>query len=168
MTLGLPEDDPATSAPSVSGRATRPDGYLGNSPLRVRVYNDKEMKEDVLLFDKDGQLDRGDVFEIFASTVGEDKLKSDISFFVDGRKETLHTSCSRPLGPGVRTSDGTFVVTDGRDRTGLRLCPGGGGGGQNTPVPRCILLGRVRIGTRKLRVRCSSTATRGNCRQGRR
>ena len=115
-------------------------GYLGNSPARVRVYNDKDMKEDALLFDsetydEDGQLDRGDVFEIFASAVGEEKLKSDISFFVDGSKETLHTSCSRPLGPGVRTSGGTFVVTDGRDRAGLRLCPGGGDGGQLSLCP---------------------------------
>jgi len=106
-------------------------GYLGNSPARVRVYNDKDQKADALLFDStdfddDGRLDRGDTFTISASTVDEDKLKSDISLFVGETKETLHTSCSRPLGPGVRTSGGTFVVVSGQDRAGLNLCPGGG------------------------------------------
>ena len=57
--------------------------------------------------------------------VGQDKkgtLGTEIKIFVDGDLNTkIHTSCSKPIGPGLVSGD--FEVIDGYSRNGGRLCP---------------------------------------------
>jgi hypothetical protein len=56
---------------------------------------------------------------------GEDKkgtLSTEISIFVNGVLITkIHTSCSRPIGPGLVSGD--FEVISGRSKNGGLLCP---------------------------------------------
>jgi len=49
-------------------------------------------------------------------------LGSEISIFVDGELNTkIHTSCSRPIGPGQISGD--FEVIEGYSLRGGRICP---------------------------------------------
>jgi hypothetical protein len=61
---------------------------------------------------------------------GQDKdgtMGTNIEVWVNGVKNTdIHTSCSKPIGPGL--TYGAFTVTAGRSLKGGDLCPNGAGG----------------------------------------
>ncbi len=63
---------------------------------------------------------------------GKDKngtLGTEISIYVDGHLNTkIHTSCSRPIGPGLVSGD--FEVIEGYSKDGGLLCP-------IPPIPEC-------------------------------
>jgi hypothetical protein len=102
--------------------------YLGTSG-KVTVVNGKEnnfskIKAGDILFD--GQVNTNDEFTI-VPPAGDDKLKSDITIFVDGVFHTnIHTSCSKPIGPGSRYLN--FEVVEAYSRQGGLVCP----------VPDCL------------------------------
>jgi hypothetical protein len=62
----------------------------------------------------------GDQFT-FSGTGKKGTLGSEISIFVDGVLNTkIHTSCSKPIGPGLVSGD--FEVIEGYSRNGGPLC----------------------------------------------
>jgi hypothetical protein len=76
--------------------------------------------------------------------VGIDKngtLGTEISLYVNGiLNAKMHTSCSKPIGPGLVQGD--FLVIDGASRNGGLLCPaedepGGGGDGGGDDYDSC-------------------------------
>jgi hypothetical protein len=79
----------------------------------------KQKKDDVIVFDDTVQPNG-----IFSFS-GQDKkntLGTEIIVYVNGVENArLHTSCSKPIGPGVTAGD--FEVTDGSSRNGGKLCP---------------------------------------------
>ena len=58
----------------------------------------------------------------FVGTDSKGTLGTEISIFVDGDLNTqIHTSCSKPIGPGLVSGD--FEVISGASRNGGALCP---------------------------------------------
>ena len=95
-------------------------GYDGDAAATVTIYNSKNADPDKILFS--GTLSPGEEFTIRSSTLDERKFKSNISFYIDGAKDTeLHTSCSEPIGSGQEV--GGFTVVSGVDRMDNMLCP---------------------------------------------
>jgi hypothetical protein len=60
----------------------------------------------------------------FSGTDKNGTLGTEISFYVDGVLNTkIHTSCSKPIGPGLVSDSGDFEVIGGFSRNGGPLCP---------------------------------------------
>jgi len=48
-------------------------------------------------------------------------MGTEITIYVDGQeRERIHTSCSKPIGPGMFWGD--FELIEGHSRNGGRLC----------------------------------------------
>jgi len=76
-------------------------------------------KKDQVVFD--GTVRPGETFT-FSGTEKDGKLGTEIAIRVDGEDNTtLHTSCSKPIGPGLVSGD--FEVVAGRSKDGGPLCP---------------------------------------------
>jgi hypothetical protein len=75
-------------------------------------------KKDQVVFD--GTVQPGETFT-FSGTEKDGKLGTEITIRVDGEvNTTLHTSCSKPIGPGLVSGD--FEVVAGRSKDGGPLC----------------------------------------------
>ena len=62
--------------------------------------------------------------ESFSFVGADDKgtLSNEISIYVDDELNTkIHTSCSKPIGPGLISGD--FIVIEGESLDGGQLCP---------------------------------------------
>jgi hypothetical protein len=69
----------------------------------------------------DGVVQPGETFT-FSGIDKDGKLGTEITVTIDGRvNTTLHTSCSKPIGPGI--SSGDFEVVAGHSKDGGPLCP---------------------------------------------
>ncbi len=97
----------------------RYDGEIADAHI---VVEQKKVHDPVF----DGIVQPGESF----SFVGADKngtLGTEISIYVDDVLDTkIHTSCSKPIGPGLVA--GSFYVVTGASRKGGELCPITGGG----------------------------------------
>jgi hypothetical protein len=75
----------------------------------------------------DGTVQPGETFT-FSGTDRYGKLGTEITIKVNGQvNTTLHTSCSKPIGPGLVSGD--FEVVAGSSKDGGPLCPVPGPGG---------------------------------------
>jgi len=93
--------------------------YRGTLAANVIVYDDPNIKLDRILFQ--GLLQPGDRFSI-TPRPGQSRLNKDISIWIDGvLNARVHTSCSRPIGPGLIAGD--FVIVSGRSRENGLMCP---------------------------------------------
>ena len=91
------------------------DGATGT----IIVYNSKDNKGAILF---NNQVSAGDEFT-FTQPAGEDKMKSDISVYRDGiLVTTIHTSCSKPIGPGSVFVDFVVMQAFSKDRQ-AEVCP---------------------------------------------
>ena len=85
----------------------------------VKTKGKGKNKEGAVVFD--GTVMPGESF----SFTGNDKkgtLGTEITIYVDGNVNTkIHTSCSKPIGPGLIS--GSFEVISGSSREGGELCP---------------------------------------------
>ncbi len=89
--------------------------YSGGAAANVVV----EQKKEGVVFD--GAVAPGEAFT-FQGADKKGTLGTEISIKVDGAPNTkIHTSCSRPIGPGLVSGD--FLVLDGASRNGGLLCP---------------------------------------------
>lgn len=87
--------------------------YLGAAPALVAV----EQSGDPVF---EGTVDPLGVFTFFG-TDGNGTLGKEIEVFVDGSENVqIHTSCSKPIGPGLTFGD--FEVVSGRSLDGGLLC----------------------------------------------
>ncbi len=69
-----------------------------------------------------GYIEPGDNTFTFASADDNGTLGTEISIYVDGNLNTkIHTSCSKPIGPGLVSGD--FEVISGTSGNGGALCP---------------------------------------------
>lgn len=97
--------------------------FLGNDATDIVVREKggkggKGKKGNVIF---DGTVDGGDMFS-FDGVKKDGKLGSEISIFVDDVLNTkIHTSCSRPIGPGQISGD--FEIIEGYSLRGGRICP---------------------------------------------
>lgn len=95
--------------------------FLGTDSAEVTVTTKAEKK------------DKNDTGDLFRGTVapgeefsfsGLDKngtMGTEIQVYVDGELDTkIHTSCSKPIGPGMQFGD--FLVVSGRSLEGGELC----------------------------------------------
>ncbi|MCP3938133.1 MAG: DUF11 domain-containing protein, partial [Actinomycetia bacterium] len=74
----------------------------------------------------DGIVQPGEHFS-FAGADGHGTLSSEITIYVNGvLNARMHTSCSKPIGPGMVRGD--FLVVEGTSRHGGPLCPLPAGG----------------------------------------
>jgi hypothetical protein len=94
--------------------------YLGAMPAHVVVTPKKgRSKKSNVIFS--GTVAPGGEFSFF----GSDKkgtLGTEIVVWVNGVQHVkIHTSCSQPIGPGMRFGD--FLIVSGRSRNGGLLCP---------------------------------------------
>ena len=93
--------------------------YIGDILDANIVVSQKEKKGGIVVFDGIVQPD-----ELF-TFIGEDKkgtLGTEISIYVNGTLNTkIHTSCSKPIGPGLISGD--FEVIEGYSRNGGALSP---------------------------------------------
>jgi hypothetical protein len=93
--------------------------YLGTTAANVVVYDDNDAKADKILFQ--GMVSPNEQFTI-TPRPGEDKLNNDISIWVESVFHTkVHTSCSKPLFPGLVFGD--FQVVEGRSKDNGLICP---------------------------------------------
>ncbi len=98
--------------------------YNGEEEAFVQVTQ-KDGGEEVVVFE--GVVQPGGPFT-FEGADKHGTLGSNIKLYIDGKlAESLHTSCSKPIGPGLVAGD--FEVVEGFSRKGGRLCPVPGGGG---------------------------------------
>ncbi len=68
-----------------------------------------------------GVLDTGDQFTVLG-TKSDGKFDGDVKLFVDGQLQIkVHTSCSKPIGPGIFF--GNFKVLESFSRDAGRVCP---------------------------------------------
>ena len=90
--------------------------YLGGESSQITVMQ-KKPKDTVF----DGVVEPGGEFT-FSGMDKKGTLGTEIMIFVDGILNTkIHTSCSKPIGPGL--VKGSFLVVSGFSRTGGPLCP---------------------------------------------
>lgn len=117
--------------------ALRYDGTSENAQVVVEQKKDHE-----IVFDSVVQPG-----EIFAFD-GRDKnqtLGTEISVFIDADLNTkIHTSCSQPIGPGLKAGD--FTVMNGTSREGGELCPVEGESGSGCDVGKPRSLGMIYTG----------------------
>lgn len=89
--------------------------YTGSSAANVQVTT----KKGDLLFN--GNVAAGGTFTINGAE-RDGKIGTDIFLKVNGSSNaSIHTSCSRPIGPGLVS--GAFEVVSGRSKDGGELCP---------------------------------------------
>jgi len=94
--------------------------YTGTSPADIVVYEGKDIKPDKVLFEK-VNLNQNEAFT-FSGAQKDGKMGKEISVWVDGELNTeIHTSCSKPIGPGLISGD--FLVVEGLSKDGGQLCP---------------------------------------------
>jgi len=106
------------------GRVTRLTLQYTGDPDGIIAVEQKNGKEMTVIFLEDGVNDIVDAEGMFSITGIDDKgtLGTEITLYVDGVEHTkIHTSCSRPIGPGLVSGD--FVVVSGYSREGGELCP---------------------------------------------
>jgi hypothetical protein len=97
----------------------------------IRVYEGDKPQPDKLLFE--GVVQTDGVFS-FTGIRSDGTMSSQISLYVNDEygdddddyddfefNTTIHTSCSRPIGPGLIRGD--FEVVEGYSKDGGRLCP---------------------------------------------
>jgi hypothetical protein len=97
----------------VTSLTLRYNGSTANAHIQVF------QKKDRIVFD--GTVQPGETFT-FSGTEPDGKLGSEITIEVNGQVNTkLHTSCSKPIGPGLVSGD--FEVVAGRSKDGGPLCP---------------------------------------------
>ena len=100
--------------------------YLGGVSSRVTVEQKKKKSNNTIVFDKD--VVPGGQFT-FTGMDKKSTLGTEIRILVNGDlNTTIHTSCSKPIGPGLVKGD--FLVISGYSRTGGALCP-------IVPCPTC-------------------------------
>ncbi len=103
--------------------------YQGSVAASIRVFD----KNGMMVFE--GTVAPNATF----SFIGKDKngtLGSEISIYIGGVLKTkIHTSCSKPIGPGQVWGD--FLIVAGASRNGGALCPVTGGGSPPPPPPSC-------------------------------
>ncbi|NOZ09443.1 MAG: hypothetical protein GXP09_00125, partial [Gammaproteobacteria bacterium] len=91
--------------------------YVGAGTVNVKV----DMKKGGTV--ANATVSTGDTFTV----IGADKkgtLGTEITILVNGSLDSkIHTSCSVPIGPGLITSSGNFVVISGSSRNGGELPP---------------------------------------------
>lgn len=88
-------------------------GTVANAHIQVL------QKKDEVVFD--GTLQPGETFT-FSGSGKDNKLGTEITIKVNGQVNTkIHTSCSKPVGPGLVTGD--FEVVEGSSKDGGSLCP---------------------------------------------
>ena len=103
--------------------------YLGPD-AHVTVYDHKLSNNDVLF---DGDLVTGQLFTVYASTIGEDRIGPKILLYAaDVFVAEIHTSCSAPITAGLteqtqpkaKDPNGVadFEIVGGRDSRGKELC----------------------------------------------
>lgn len=93
--------------------------YLGQNSAYVQVYEGKDPKLERLLFE--GTVGPNETFN-FTGIRSDGKMGKEIGIFVDGARNTkIHTSCSKPIGPGLVSGD--FEVVSGYSKYGMELCP---------------------------------------------
>ncbi|MCP4687719.1 MAG: hypothetical protein GY859_06695, partial [Desulfobacterales bacterium] len=93
--------------------------YHGVNAGRVEVKQKKGHKDHIVIFDE--MVDPGAMFT-FNGTERDGTMGTEIEISVDGGPPVkLHTSCSRPIGPGLIIGD--FEVIEGYSLKGGKLCP---------------------------------------------
>jgi len=103
--------------------------YNGINPAVVKV---KQKKPCQVIFDSGAPLNSGDQFDIEIVNDNDGNLKNtEISLYLGCRLNAeIHTSCSKPIGPGLVS--GSFEVIGGESRNGGILCsPQNGDGGKD-------------------------------------
>lgn len=94
--------------------------FTGTEAAFLEVFDDKKNPApDKLMFE--GTVEPGQEFT-FSGTHKKGEMGSEISLYLDGTLVTkIHTSCSKPIGPGMVF--GEFEVVEGYSRNGGLLCP---------------------------------------------
>ncbi len=116
-----------TAAPTVVATTAPCGGCRGGVTSLTLRYNGSTANAHIQVFQKkdqivfDGTVQPGETFT-FSGTERDGKLGSEITIEVNGQVDTkLHTSCSKPIGPGLVSGD--FEVVAGRSKDGGPLCP---------------------------------------------
>jgi hypothetical protein len=116
-----------TAAPTVVATTAPCGGCRGGVTSLTLRYNGSTANAHIQVFQKkdrivfDGTVQPGETFT-FSGTERDGKLGSEITIKVNGQVNTkLHTSCSKPIGPGLVSGD--FEVVAGRSKDGGPLCP---------------------------------------------
>ncbi|MCP4633418.1 MAG: hypothetical protein GY855_10875, partial [candidate division Zixibacteria bacterium] len=100
-------------------------GYFGTVASFIEVYEGNHTNPDKLLYE--GNVSPEDSFT-FVGKQHHNKMGREISLYIDGGLNVkIHTSCSKPIGPGLIAGD--FVVLGGVSKDGGPLCPVENGGG---------------------------------------
>lgn len=90
--------------------------YTGDTTAFIEVF---QKKDPVPIFA--GDVDPGGEFT-FVGTDKKGTMGTEITILVNGKENTkIHTSCSKPIGPGLISGD--FVVIEGYSLDGGLLCP---------------------------------------------
>jgi len=93
--------------------------YDGTAATFLQIYDDKNPNADKLMFE--GMVDPGEEIVIYG-TRREGEMGSEIALYEDGDLAVkIHTSCSRPIGPGM--TFGNYYIVEGYSRNGGLLCP---------------------------------------------
>lgn len=93
--------------------------YDGPEATFLQVYDDKNQKPERLMFE--GTVSPGDEFTV-TGTRRHGEMHAEISLWEEGtRIQKIHTSCSRPIGPGMIFGD--YFIVEGYSRHGGLLCP---------------------------------------------
>jgi hypothetical protein len=93
--------------------------YNGINAAMISIYDNSSASIDKILFT--GMVQPGGDIPI-SKRVGEDKLNNTISIYVNGElHDTLHVSCSEPIGAGLIVGD--FEIIEGRSRDNGLMCP---------------------------------------------
>ncbi|WP_177419532.1 SdrD B-like domain-containing protein [endosymbiont of Lamellibrachia barhami] len=122
--------------------------YNGATPGYVEV----SQKKGGIVFS--GMVQPGEEFS-FSGTDKKGTLGTEISITVDGSLDTkIHTSCSKPIGPGLIA--GIFEVISGTSRNGGELCPVDGG---TNPPPTPVDCGKCDGKVTELTLQYNGSAT---------
>jgi hypothetical protein len=94
--------------------------YMGTEySALIQVYEGKDQRPDKKLFE--GTVGSGGTFS-FNGIKSDGTMGKEISVWVNGTLHTkIHTSCSKPIGPGLVSGD--FKVIEGQSKDGGELCP---------------------------------------------
>jgi serine-aspartate repeat-containing protein C/D/E len=93
--------------------------YQGVVAANVTVY-DKSDDSDAKKILFQGSVRPGEEITVTPRS-GQDKLNNDVSIYVDGVfNAKIHTSCSKPIGPGLVAGD--FEVTEARSKDNGLMC----------------------------------------------
>ena len=113
-----PGDDECDCDGKVTELTLQYNGTVENAHIVVEQKAKKKQVAGVVL---EGTFSPGSEFT-FSGSDKKGTLGTEISIYVDGVLNTkIHTSCSRPIGPGLISGD--FEVIEGYSRNGGLLCP---------------------------------------------